>query len=135
MAAWLKKRGARGSQKMADKAVAAANAQHTMLATQPVGAQLVARLAEQIQAIDADVAALDEQIEQRFNQHRDAPILLSVPGFGVVLAATFLASTGGDLDAFETSTASPASPAWPQHHVTPAGSAATTTAPDGSTAG
>ena len=101
LAAWLKKRGARGSQKMADKAMAAANAQHTTLATQHVGAQLVAQLAVQIQTIDADVAALDEQIEQRFNQHRDAPILLSMPGFGVVLAATFLANTGGDLDAFE----------------------------------
>jgi transposase len=102
LAAWLKKRGARGSQKMASKALAAANAQHTTLATQTVGAQLVARLAEQIQAIDLEVDALDDQIEGHLNQHRDAAILLSMPGFGVVLAATFLANTNGDLSSFES---------------------------------
>lgn len=101
LAAWLKKRGARGAEAVAAKAVDAAHAQHTVLATQAMGARLVARLAEQIMAIDADVAQLDEEIEQRFSQHRDAPILLSMPGFGVVLAATFLANTGGDLSAFE----------------------------------
>ena len=45
---------------------------------------------------------LDEQIRERFEQHADAPILLSMPGFGVVLAAMFLANTGADLHAFET---------------------------------
>jgi transposase len=101
LAAWLKRHGARGAQKVAAKAVEAAQAQHTVLATQPVAAQLVALLAEQIMTIDADVAQLDEQIEQRFTQHPDAPILLSMPGFGVVLAATFLANTGGNLTTFE----------------------------------
>ena len=79
----------------------AACAQHTVLATQTMGARLVARLAEQIMAIDADIAQLDEEIEERFKQHPNAPILLSMPGFSVVLAATFLANTGGDLTAFE----------------------------------
>jgi transposase len=73
-----------------------------MLRTEPVAAQLVAKLAEQITAIDVEIARLDEQISERFDQHRDAPILLSMPGFGPVLGATFLANTGGDLTAFET---------------------------------
>jgi transposase len=94
LAGWLKKRRARGAAAVAAKAVEAAKAQHTVLATQAMGARLVSRLAEQIMVIDADVAQLDEQIEQRFEQHPDAPILLSMPGFGVVLAATFLANTG-----------------------------------------
>lgn len=102
LAAWLKKRRARGADAVAAKAVEAASAQHKVLATRAMGAQLVARLAEQIMAIDADLAELDEQIEKRFEQHPDAPILLSMPGFGTVLAATFLANTGGDLSAFET---------------------------------
>lgn len=101
LAGWLKKRGTRNAAAVAAKAVEAANAQRTVLATQSTGGRLVARLAEQIKAIDADIAELDEEIEERFTQHPDAPILLSMPGFGVVLAATFLANTGGDLTAFE----------------------------------
>jgi transposase len=102
LAAWLKKRGCRGSANVARKAVDAANAQRAMLRTEAVAAQLVAKLAEQIAAIDVEIARLDEQISERFDQHCDAPILLSMPGFGPVLAATFLANTGGDLNAFET---------------------------------
>jgi transposase len=102
LAAWLKKRGCRGSANVARKAVDAANAQRTVLRTEAVAAQLVARLAEQIGAIDTEIARLDDQISERLDQHRDAPILLSMPGFGPALAATFLANTGGDLNAFET---------------------------------
>jgi transposase len=102
LAAWLRKRGCRGSANVARKAVDAASAQRTVLRTEPVAAQLVATLAEQITAIDAEIAELDEQVSERFGQHPDAPILLSMPGFGPVLAAAFLANTGGDLRAFET---------------------------------
>jgi len=102
LAAWLKKRHCRGSAAVASRAMAAANAQHTVLATEAVGSQLVAQLARQISAIDAAIAQLDEQICERFGEHPDAPILLSMPGFGAVLAATFIANTGGDLRAFET---------------------------------
>lgn len=101
LAGWLKKHGARGADAVAAKATEAARAQHTVLTTQTMGARLVARLAEQIMAIDADIAQLDEEIEERFEEHPDAPILLSMPGFGIVLAATFLANTGGDLTTFE----------------------------------
>jgi transposase len=102
LAAWLKKRGCRGSANVARKAVEAASAQHTVLRTETVGSQLVAQLAEQITGIDTEIARLDEQISGRFAEHPDAPILESMPGFGPVLAATFLANTGGDLRAFET---------------------------------
>jgi transposase len=102
LAAWLKKRRCRGPANVARKAVDAANAQRTVLQTESVAARLVAQLAEQITTIDTEIARLDEQISERFEQHRDAPILLSMPGFGPVLAATFLANTGGDLNACET---------------------------------
>jgi transposase len=102
LAAWLKKRGCRGSVNVARKAVDAANAQRTVLATEAVAARLVAQLAGQIAAIDSEIAQLDEQIKERFDQHPDAQILLRMPGFGPVLAATFLANTGGDLRTFET---------------------------------
>ena len=54
LAAWLKKRGCRGSANVASKAVDAASAQHTVLRTEAMGAQLVAQLAQQIAVIDAD---------------------------------------------------------------------------------
>jgi transposase len=82
--------------------VDAASAQRTVPQTKPVAAQLVAQLAGQIGAIDTEIARLDEQVSERFDQHPDAPVLLSMPGFGPVLAAAFLARTGGDLRAFET---------------------------------
>ena len=102
LAAWLKNRGCRGSATVASKALNAANAQHTVLRTEAVGSQLVAQLAEQITVIDAEIAQLDTKICERFDQHPDASIMLSMPGFGAVLGATFIANTGGDLQAFET---------------------------------
>ena len=101
LAAWLRARGCRNSAAMADKALAAAHAQHTTLRTQATGAVLVARLAAKIKALDADVAALDAEIAEHLEQHPDAQILTSMPGFGPLLAATFIANTG-DLKAFGT---------------------------------
>jgi transposase len=99
---WLRKRGCRNTAAMAEKALEAANAQHTVLPTQSTGSALVVRLAEQIKGIDAEIADLDKQITDLFRQHADAEVLQSMPGFGPVPAATFLANTGGDLSAFET---------------------------------
>jgi len=39
-------------------------------------------------------------IEERFRRHRHAEIILSMPGFGIILGAEFLAATGGDIAAF-----------------------------------
>ena len=38
----------------------------------------------------------------RYTRHESADVLLSLPGFGAVLAATFLANIGGNLDGFDT---------------------------------
>ena len=133
LAAWLKKRSCRGSATVAAKALAAASAQHTVLPTEAVGCAARRALAGQITAIDTEIAQLDSQICERFGQHPDAPILLSMPGFGAVLAATFIANTGGDLRSFETvdrlASVAGLAPA-PRDS---AGSAATTTAPAAST--
>jgi hypothetical protein len=60
--------------------------QHTALAAQVMGSALVARLAAAITAIDAELAGLDRQITERFQQHDSADVLLSMPGFGPILA-------------------------------------------------
>lgn len=102
LAGWLRKRGCRNSAKMAEKALTSANSQHTVLPTQTTGSALVVRLAEQISAIDAEITDVDAQITDLFRQHDSADVLLSMPGFGPVLAATFLANIGGNLEAFDS---------------------------------
>ena len=102
LAGWLKKRGCRNSAKMAEKALIAATSQHTVLPTQTTGSALVVRLAEQISALDAEIADVDAQITELFRQHDSADVLLTMPGFGPVLAATFLANIGGNLEAFDS---------------------------------
>lgn len=86
---------------MADKALTAAHAQHTTLPTQTTGAVLVARLATKIITLDADIAALDAEITQHLTSHDGAEIIISMPGFGPLLAATCIANTV-DLKAFGT---------------------------------
>lgn len=101
-AAWLKARGCRNSTAVAATAVEAARAQASELPSQATGSMLVAKLAATITAIDDDLATIDAQISEQLEQHPDAEILLSLPGFGPILAATFLAHIGGNLDAFHT---------------------------------
>ncbi len=60
LAVWLRGRGARGADAVAAKAVQAAAAQRIVLASQAVAAQIVAKLAHQIMALDSDIAVLDE---------------------------------------------------------------------------
>jgi transposase len=49
-----------------------------------------------------EVTKIDKQIESRFREHQHAEILLSMPGFGTLLAAEFLAATGGDITAYDS---------------------------------
>ena len=87
---------------MAEKALGAATSQHTVLPAQSTGSALVARLAEQISTLDAEIAGVDAQIMDIFRKHDSADILLTMPGFGPILAATFLANIGGNLEAFDS---------------------------------
>jgi transposase len=102
LAGWLKKRGCRNNARMAEEALTAANSQHTVLPTQTTGSALVVRLAQQISTLDAEIADVDAQITDLFRQHDSADILLTMPGFDPVLAATFLANIGGNLEAFNS---------------------------------
>jgi transposase len=102
LAAWLKAHGCRNSATVASNALDAAEAQHTTLATQAVGAAMVARLAGQVAEITATLAVLDRQIDEAFQQHEHAARIVTMPGFGPLLGATFLAATGGTMDAFDS---------------------------------
>jgi transposase len=100
--AWLKKHGARSSAAVTQAAVDAAKSQHTTVPAQHVGERIVAALAREILTLDKELADLDALISEKVTEHRHARTLLSMPGFGPVLAAEFLGATGGDLTIFQS---------------------------------
>ncbi|RSS67720.1 transposase [Streptomyces sp. WAC06128] len=97
---WLRNRKVEGAGTLAARAVEAAQAQMTALRGEDLGAELVARLAHAVVAHNDEMAELDARIEARSRQHRDAEIILSMPGMGPTTGAEFIAATGGDLSAF-----------------------------------
>ena len=102
LVAWLRKRKARTADTVAARAVEAAQAQHSVVPGQDLAAAMVARLAGEVMNLDTEIGATETMIEERFRRHRHAEIILSMPGFGVILGAEFLAATGGDMSAFDS---------------------------------
>ncbi|GGV51408.1 IS110 family transposase [Streptomyces spectabilis] len=100
---WLKNRGIKSPYSLARTAVEAAEAQHTALPGEKLAADMVARIANGVLALDAEIAELDALIEARFHDHPYAKVIETLPGMGPRLGAEFLAATGGDLTAFGTS--------------------------------
>jgi hypothetical protein len=49
-----------------------------------------------------EISGLDSLIGERFAEHRQAEVMLSMPGFGRLLSAEFLGATGGDMSVFES---------------------------------
>ncbi|MFR9774037.1 IS110 family transposase [Nocardia sp. SC052] len=99
---WLRDRKARNASAVAATALAAAGAQHTLVPGQQIAAAMVARLAKEVMRLDDEIGDTEALIEQRFRRHRHAPIIVSMPGFGILLGAEFLAATGGDMTVFGT---------------------------------
>nr|AAF08611.1 unknown [Mycobacterium avium] len=93
LTAWLHKRKARNASAVAATAIEARQRQHTTVPGQNLAAAMVARLAKEVMTLDTEIAETDTMIEDRFRRHRHAEILLSMPGFGVILGAEFLAAT------------------------------------------
>jgi len=102
LAAWLRKRKARNANAVAAAAIEAADSQRTAVPGQQLAAAMVARLAKEVMALDIEIGDADAMIEERFRRHRHAEIILSMPGFGVILGAEFLAAAGGDMAAFNS---------------------------------
>jgi len=100
--AWLRKRKARNADAVAATAINAANAQHSIVPGQQLAATVVARLAQEVMALDTEIGETESMIEERFRRHRHAEIILSMPGFGTTLGAEFIAATGGDISAFDS---------------------------------
>jgi transposase len=59
-------------------------------------------LAQEVLALNRQVAELDKAIEARFRNHHAFDVITSTPGLGIILGAEFLAATGGDMTVFGT---------------------------------
>jgi transposase len=99
LAGWLRARRVRGYADLAARAVSAARSQQIVLCGQDIAASIIAELATNVLALDQRVKDLDTQIAATFDQHPQAEIIQSMPGFGPILGATLLAAAG-DLRAF-----------------------------------
>ncbi|MDQ4114328.1 MAG: IS110 family transposase [Actinomycetota bacterium] len=91
---WLRKRGVRGAEQVAQTALAAAGAQHTVLPGQDVAGEIIADLAAQILALDDRLGRLEAQIKTSFAAHPQAEVITSVPGIGPILGAEFVVAAG-----------------------------------------
>ena len=98
---YLRNRGVKGSNKVADKALAASKAQSVTLPAQEVASRIVADLAGEILALKGRIESIDEEIGQRFFARPEARILISLPGMGPILGAEFLVAVG-EICAFES---------------------------------
>ena len=99
---WLRDRHAYNAGDIATRAIEAATAQRTTVIGQDVAASVVARLAQTVLDINAELVDVDAMIEAEFRQHRHAGIIASMPGFGHLLGAELLAAANGDLTSFNT---------------------------------
>src|SRR5215203_2325478 len=101
VATYLRNRGVKGSNKVANKALAAAKAQSVTLPAQEVAASIVAELAGDVLGLKERLESIDEEIGQRFFARPEARVLISLPGMGPILGAEFLVAVG-EISAFES---------------------------------
>lgn len=64
--------------------------------------EVVDALVAVLGCLNQQVAALEQQLAARFADHRDAAIIRSQPGLGVVLGARVLGKFGDDPDRYQT---------------------------------
>jgi transposase len=99
LTAWLRQRKVRDAAGVAARAMTAARAQMIVLPGQNVATSINAELATNILALDERLGRLDDQIAATLDQHPQAAVIQSMPGFGPVLGASLLVGAG-DLRAF-----------------------------------
>lgn len=104
LARWLKARGARRPQELAERVVAVAKAQRRELPATEAKAVLVSEMASEILRTRRRVAALEGRLEELLSERPEARIVRSMPGMGAVFTAEFLAEVG-DLSRFASADA------------------------------
>ncbi|MEU4807925.1 IS110 family transposase [Nocardia fluminea] len=100
---WLRDKGCICVGKVAAAALEAAKKQSVAVPGEQLAGVIVGQIAEDILRIDAAIAQLRYSIEAVLRKHQYTPIILSMPGFGTVLTAEFIALTGGTMQNFPSS--------------------------------
>jgi transposase len=101
IATYLRNRGVKGYDGLAQKALTAAEAQSVTLPAEDVAARIVAELASEVLDAKGRIETLDEELRERFFAREEAKIITSLPGMGTVLGSEFLVCVG-NLSAFES---------------------------------
>jgi transposase len=101
VAAYLRNRSVKGSDKVARKALSAAGSQSVAVPAQEVASRIAAQLAAEVLTLKERIESIDEEIGERFFARPEARILASLPGMGPILGAEFLVCVG-DILAFES---------------------------------
>lgn len=96
---WLQRHRVRDAAGVAARAVVAAKEQTVVLPGQDIAAGIITELAASVLAMDGRIKTVDAQIAETFEEHPQAAIIQSMPGFGPILGATLLVAAG-DLAAF-----------------------------------
>ena len=91
LARWLKAKGSRRSEALAEKALLAARAQHHELPAAEVKAALVSEIAWEILRTKDRIADLEKRLRELVQADRNGQIVESLPGMGLILTAEFLA--------------------------------------------
>lgn len=82
------------AERLADAALAAAQAQTIAVPGERVAARLVRELAADAARARARITELDSELEAELQRHPDAALIRSLPGMGVTLTAEFIAEAG-----------------------------------------
>jgi transposase len=85
---------ARQIQALADRALAAAQAQQLAVGGERLAASLVRELAAEALACRQRLSDLDAELDRLLQRHPDAALIRSLPGMGAVLTAEFIAEAG-----------------------------------------
>lgn len=102
LASYLKGRGVKGADGLAEKALAAAGTQSVELPAQEVASRICAEIAGEVLALKERIAALDKEVAGRFFDLPEARIVASLPGVGPVLGAEFLVCVGDPSASFQS---------------------------------
>ena len=71
--------------------------QYAVVPGERTGDATVERLTHQLMALDSELDEIEQTITERFRGHAYAPAIESMPGFGPLLDAEFVAAINGDL--------------------------------------
>jgi transposase len=91
---WLKSRGVRKANILAQRILAAAKAQRCELPAAQTKAALVAEIASEVLRDKKRLAALDERLEELVGGDPGGALVMTLPGMGPCLTAEFLAEAG-----------------------------------------